>query len=418
MTHLLVLSLTFPPDNVSTAHLMGELASDMVAQGHSVTVLTTMPHYNRDRVAEQGQPIRSFWGPFLKKSELNGAVVYHSPTLSRSTGMISRIMGWMIFHLISLTVGLLITRRVDVILAPSPPLTIGLVAWLLGLYHRAPFIYNVQELYPDIAIGLGVIKNRALIYLLHRVENFVYSTAGLISVISEPMREVVLSKGVPPDKVIHIPNWVDTTDLDVPLKNNEFSRTHGVQDVFVVAYAGNMGLAQNFDELLDAAGILRDQNKIRFMLIGDGVQAPNLRRRVTEEELDNVIIVPFQDRHLVPLIYASSDLSYVPLHSSAITHALPSKIYRIMASGSAIMAVASYASPIRELVQKAQCGILVEPQSGRCLADAIENAASNPEVIADLGRSGKEYVIKHYSRKVIVEKYILEIVGSANRKGR
>ena len=413
MTHLLLLSLTYPPDNVSTAHLMGELSSDLVAAGHQVTVLTTMPHYNRDSVAEQGQPISSFWGPLLRKSELNGVVVYHSPAVSRSGGVLGRVIGWMIFHMVSLIAGLIIPRRVDVILAPSPPLTIGLISWLLGLRHRAPFIYNVQELYPDIAVSLGVIRNRTLISLLYKFERFVYATAGRVSVISEPMRDVILAKGVSPEKVVHIPNWVDTTDIEVLPKDNEFSRAHGVQDDFVVAYAGNMGLAQNFDEFLDAAAILRDRPGIRFMLIGDGVERPDLLRRVEQEGLGNVIVLPYQDYHLVPLIYASSDLSYVPLHGAAATHALPSKVYRIMASGRAILAIAESGSAIGHLVEEARSGILVEPGSGERLADAIESAASDPDAMAVFGRSGREYVTENYSRAQIVSRYAAEIAALA-----
>ena len=413
MTHLLLLSLTYPPDNVSTAHLMGELSSDLVAAGHRVTVLTTMPHYNRDRSAEKSQPIRSFWGPLLRKSEHNGAVVYHTPGMSRSGGILGRIFGWLIFHVVSLIAGLLIPRRVDVIMAPSPPLTIGLVSWLLGLRHRARFIYNVQELYPDIAVSLGVLKNRMLIALLYRLERFVYATAGRVTVISEPMREVILGKGVPTEKVVHIPNWVDTSDIDVLPKDNDFSREHGVRDAFVVAYAGNMGLAQSFDEFLDAAAILRDNTGIRFMLIGEGVERPRILRRVEREGLKNVIVLPYQDYHLVPLIYASSDLSYVPLHGAAVTHALPSKVYRIMASGRAILAVAEGGSAIGELVNEARSGILVEPGSGERLAEAIESAASDPSVVASRGQSGRDFVIKSYSRPQIVERYATEIVSLA-----
>ncbi len=415
MTHLLLLSLTYPPDNVSTAHLMGELSSDLVAQGHQVTVLTTMPHYNRDGDAEESQPIRPFWGPLLRRSELNGAVVYHSPAMSRSGGMIGRIFGWLIFHIVSLIAGLIIPRRVDVILAPSPPLTIGLVSWLLGIRHRARFIYNVQELYPDIAVSLGVIKNRLLISLLYRLEQFVYATTGRVTVISEPMREVILAKGIPPEKVIHIPNWVDTTDIDVLEKDNEFSREHGVHDYFVVGYAGNIGLAQNFDEFLEAAAILRDEPGIRFMLIGEGVERPNIQRKMEEQELGNVVVLPYQDYHLVPLIYASSDLSFVPLHGATATHALPSKVYRIMASGRGILAMAEVDSAIGRLVEEARSGILVQPGSGERLADAIRNAASNPASIAELGHYGREHVIENYSRRKIVGRYISEIAALGDR---
>jgi colanic acid biosynthesis glycosyl transferase WcaI len=263
-----------------------------------------------------------------------------------------------------------------------------------------------------------VIKNRTFISLLYKLERFVYATAGRVSVISKPMREVILAKGVSPEKVVHIPNWVDTTDIDVLPKDNEFSRVHGVQNDFVVAYAGNMGLAQNFDEFLDAAAILRDRPGIRFMLIGEGVERPNIQRRVEEKGLKNVIVLPYQDYHLVPLIYASSNLSYVPLPGAAANHALPSKVYRIMASGRAILAIAESGSAIGDLVEEAGSGILVEPGSGARLAEAIESAASDPARIAALGQSGREYVIENYSRDQIVDRYAAEITALAgNNKG-
>jgi glycosyltransferase involved in cell wall biosynthesis len=145
------------------------------------------------------------------------------------------------------------------------------------------------------------------------------------------------------------------------------------------------------------------------MLIGDGVERPNLLRRVQEEGLGNVIVLPYQDYHLVPLIYASSDLSYVPLHGAAATHALPSKVYRIMASGRAILAIAENGSAIGELVKQSHSGILVEPGSGERLADAIESAAADPVEIASQGQSGRDFVVKNYSREKIVGQYNAEI---------
>lgn len=416
MSHVLLLSLTFPPDNVSTAHLMGELAGDLVSRGHRVTVLTTRPHFNRDQAAEEAQPIRSLWGRLLGRSDLNGVTVYHTPALSRSGGVIGRITGWMIFHLVSLIAGLILPPRVDVIIAPSPPLSIGVVAWLLGLRHRAPFIYNAQELYPDIAVSLGVIRHRAVISLLYRFERFVYSTAGRVTVISEAMRDRILEKDVPARKVVHIPNWVDTSDIDVLPKDNDFSREHRIQDQFVVSYAGNMGLAQSFDELLEAAAILRERSGLKFLLIGDGVERENISRRVQALALKNVIILPYQPYHLVPQIYASSDLSYVPLHGAAATHALPSKVYRIMASGRSILAVADRESSIAQLVHESGSGILVEPGSGQSLADEIEKAASEPTRVSALGDAGREFVVANYSRNDIVDRYVAEIAAVIQRR--
>ena len=151
------------------------------------------------------------------------------------------------------------------------------------------------------------------------------------------------------------------------------------------------------------------------MLIGEGIERPNIQRSMEEQELGNVVVLPYQDYHLVPLIYASSDLSFVPLHGATATHALPSKVYRIMASGRGILAMAEVDSAIGHLVEEARSGILVEPGSGERLADAIRNAASNPASIAELGRYGREHVIENYSRRKIVDRFISEIAALGGR---
>src|SRR6185295_13463997 len=170
MAHVLVLTLVFPPDGVSTAVIMGELSADIRRAGHDVTVVTTVPHYNRDLEAESRQPLSRLWGPLLYRSEFQGLRVLHVGMPRKSGRVLSRLLAWTRFHVVSLIAAALLVRRVDVILAPSPPLTIGICAWLLGCVYRAPFVYNVQELYPDIAIALGVIRNRRIIAMLLALE--------------------------------------------------------------------------------------------------------------------------------------------------------------------------------------------------------------------------------------------------------
>ena len=158
MAEVLLLSLVFPPDGVSTAQIMGELAVDLVKYGHRVTVISTIPHYNRNLENESAQPLRQKWGKLLYQSEFKGMAVYHSFMPAKGQNKLMRILAWAFFHFISIIAGLMIVPRPAVILSPSPPLTIGLCAWLLGSLCRAPYIYNVQEIYPDIAIRLGMIK--------------------------------------------------------------------------------------------------------------------------------------------------------------------------------------------------------------------------------------------------------------------
>ena len=172
----------FPPDGVSTAQIVGDLALDLQSRGHDVTVVTTTPHYNRDDIARARQPLTRFWGRLLQRSEYSGIITYHILVPQKGRSVVLRLFGWAVFHVMSTIVSARLVRRPDVILAPSPPLTIGENAWVIGLLRRCPYIYNVQEIYPDIAVKLGALQNRRAISLLLRLERFVYDHARFITV--------------------------------------------------------------------------------------------------------------------------------------------------------------------------------------------------------------------------------------------
>ena len=173
---------------------MGELGADLKSQGHEVTVLTTSPHYNRDPEAESRQPLHDYWGPILKRSVYHGMHVYHTFMPRKGKNVLFRLLAWIEFHIISTIAGMTVIPKPDIIITPSPPLTIGLSAWILGCFYRAPHIYNVQEIYPDIAINLGVLRNKWIIGLLFSLERYVYKKASCITVITPRMYQRLLEK--------------------------------------------------------------------------------------------------------------------------------------------------------------------------------------------------------------------------------
>ncbi len=256
MSNVLILSLVFPPDSVSTAEIMADLALDLKELGHSVTVLTTVPHYNPDAAAEGRQPLSPFWGRLLRRSSYAGIVVYHAAIPAKSPSILGRVMGWFGFHAVSTVAGLVTIPKPDIILVPSPPLSIGVSAWIIGALRGARFIYNVQEIYPDIAVKLGALKNPRAIRVLEALERFVYRRAAVVTVIASRMRQRLLEKGVPPEKVRVVPNFVDLERLAPVPRDNEFSRRLQLQDLFSVTYAGNMGPAQGLDIVLAAARLM------------------------------------------------------------------------------------------------------------------------------------------------------------------
>ena len=213
MAHILFVSYFFAPDSLSTAVLMAELAQDLQSQGHQITVVTTTPHYNLEAEALAQQPLWRRWGRWLQESDLNGIRVFHVQVAPKGSRVWSRAFDYVRYHGLGTLAGWLLVEKPDVIFAPSPPLTIGVHAWLLGLLHRVPFIYNVQEIYPDVAVKLGVLRNPTVIWLMERMAGFIYNRAAKVSVISEWFRRTLQAKKVPYDKLIVIPNFVDTDFL-------------------------------------------------------------------------------------------------------------------------------------------------------------------------------------------------------------
>jgi colanic acid biosynthesis glycosyl transferase WcaI len=405
MAQVLILSQVFPPDAVSTAQIMGDLAVDLMAAGHKVSVLSTVPHYNRDEEAERKQPLENRWGPFLKTSTFCGATVFHTMMPRKSKGVWRRLLAWMGFHVISTLAGVVAIRDVDVIITPSPPLTIGLSAWLLGLFHRCPYVYNVQEIYPDIAIRLGALKNGFAARVLFRLERFVYRHAAKITVIAPNMRENLLAKGTPPEKVEVIPNFVDLNQLSPGPKDNPFSRAHGLADHFVVAYAGNMGPAQGLETLIEAADLLRERGAIKFLFMGNGTLQDALRENIEARGLENVVFLPYQPFSVMPMAYGASDLNVVPLAATTGGDALPSKIYRIMACARPVLAITEKGSDLAVLVESVGCGFCCPPGDATLLAETILAAFRAREGLASLGAAGRTCVERQYSRLAVTGRY-------------
>ena len=405
MARVLILSLVFPPDGVSTAQIVGDLAADLKARGHEIVVLTTTPHYNRDPVAEAAQPLRPWWGPFLQVSSFRGITVYHARVPRKGKRVSGRLAAWLMFHVVSTIASLRLVRRPDVILVPSPPLTMGVNAWVVGLLKRCPYIYNVQELYPDLAITLGAIKSPILIDVLYRLERFVYSRSAAVTVIAPGMQQRLVRKGVPPDRVSVIPNSVDLSELHPMPKDNAFSRRHGLSERVVVVYAGNMGPAQGLESIVDAAALLRSVNGLTIALIGGGTHVDALQNAVREQALTNVLILPHQPYADVPQIYGTADVCLVALARGAGSEAIPSKVYRIMACGRPIIAAADPESDLAALVRDAQCGTVVPAGDAAALAKTIREACARPAEWRAMGARGRTYVERHYARDATSARY-------------
>lgn len=404
MAKILFHSLVFSPDSVSTSYLMTDLAKQLNSIGHQVTVLTTSPHYNIDREAVKRQNMKSRWFGLLGRSDLDGIDVWHIRIPMKGQRVYSRVLDYIYFHKMSLFIGFFFLKKHDLVLTPSPPLTMGLVGWLLGWKMNAPYVYNIQEIYPDFAINQGLIRNPLLIKFLRWIESVVYAKSAKIVSISQWFNDIVVRRNVPKEKLEVIPNFVDT-ELYHPLpRDNSFAREHNLLDKFVVLYGGNIGLSQDWEALLHAAAEL-SVLPIEFVLVGDGAVSKWLRAEVETRQLRNIRFLGYQPRQMMALANASSDVCMIPMKSNTTIDTFPSKIYTILACGKAVIVQADPNSELEWLMKNVDCGYVAVPDDARSFTDAVRAAYENRGSLQEKGRRGLELVRAQYSKEVVGMQY-------------
>lgn len=389
----------YTPEEVSGAVLATELATDLANRGHQVTFVTCAPNYPQGKVFS-GYKNKIYATEMLNRVKVIRTWSYISP--SKAFG--PRLLNYGSFSATALYGGLL-TAKPDVIFSYSPPLPLGLSAWLLSRRRRVPWVLRVEDLYPEAAIAAGVLRNAPAIKLLAGLERFVYQRANHISVISESFRQNLLGKEVPANKLSVTPVWADPDTVRPLPRHNGFREKYGLNGQFVVLYAGNLGHAAALDEVIEAAELLQKQADIQFLFIGEGVKKELLIEQAEAKDLSNVTFLPFQPREVFPEMLAAADVSLVTLQPKASGTSLPSKAFNIMASGRPILGVSDPTSEVAQLVQEGQCGVNVAPGNAHLLAEAITTLKQEPDRLNLMGHNGRKQLETRYSRNHCVNQF-------------
>ena len=298
-------------------------------------------------------------------------------------------------------------QRPDVILTYSPPLTLGLASHWLARRWNVPFVFNVQDLFPQNAIDLGALRHPFLIAFLRRLERFLYRRAAALTLHSPGNAAWVRRCGINPAKLHVIPNWVDTErhrPEDNP-ESNPFRRGLGLEGRFVVLFAGVMGYAQDMETIVEAAAHLVSEPRVVFLLVGDGSERPGVQQRLNELHLTNVRLLPFVRREEYPTLVAACDVGLVTLKKTMKTPVVPSKLPTYMASARPVIASLNQESDACGIVRQADCGLLVPPGRPAEMAAAIRTLLKDPARAATLGARGRRYALEHFSRAACVDKY-------------
>ncbi|MEJ2750763.1 MAG: glycosyltransferase family 4 protein, partial [Anaerolineae bacterium] len=364
--HILLLTAYFPPDNGSAAHLFYELGQTFVDQDHKVSVVTGFPGYHA-----QGN-LEKYRGRRWMRETVDGLNVYRIvvPQVARNTP-IGRGM-WQFSCAFSFMLAGLKVSDVDIALVYSPPLPLGLSALAWKALKGIPFVFNVQDLFPQSAIDLDILRFKPLIRLFHGLERFIYRRANAVTVHSQGNWEYVVAHGGKADKTIVMHNAVDTQHIQPGVKENDIREELGLNGRFIASFAGVMGFSQDLDVILEAAQLLQEQEEIHFLLVGEGVEKERLVAKSQAMGLTNVSWLPMQPRERYPSILHASDVGLATLHTEVKTPVVPSKILSVMSSGRPVVAAMNMDGDAPKLIAEAKAGFALEP----AFASAISLGAS------------------------------------------
>jgi glycosyltransferase involved in cell wall biosynthesis len=289
---VLILTQWYPPE---PAILLQELAQSLQGRGHQVTVLTGFPNY------PAGQVYPGYTVRLRQRETLAGVPVVRVPLYpEHSRSGLRRALNYLSFALSSAALGPWLVRRPDVLFVYHPPLTIGIPAYVLSRLWRVPFVYQIQDMWPETLSATGMFDNPRLLGWIGRFAGWVYGKAHSILVISPGFRRNLLEKGVPPEKIHVISNWVDPATYYRAQPDAQLAQTLGLAGRFNVMFAGNMGEAQGLETVIEAARLLRDDPQIQFVLVGDGIALPRLQQLVEQHGLANVRFLGRYPAHEMP----------------------------------------------------------------------------------------------------------------------
>lgn len=408
---ILIHSIVFSPDGVSTAYLYNDIAKRFVDDGYEVVVLTTTPHYNIVPEELVKQPLKAKFFGLYQESRYHGIQVIHIPQ-KKFKSTILRILGFVYWHFSSFMLGLF-QKNVSLILSPSPPLTIGLINILLGKLKGVKVIYNVQEIYPDFLINQGGLKSGIVIKVLKWLEKFVYNHSAAVTTIDSVFYSKIVTRFKNPDKLHIIPNFVDT-DLFKPkevigggeLDANYFKNEKGILKVM---YAGNIGLAQDWESLISIAKSVKEL-PIVFYVVGEGVMKDYLNEEINNHNLINIFLVPYQQRQYMASLIAFADLHFIFMTQEMENEGFPSKVYTIMACSKPLLVISGEQTPISNFLKSHHCAFLINPtnKNEKCAQAAVylKKCITNPDILSEMGANGYHVVKESYTKEAVTSQYL------------
>ncbi len=358
MADILLISVVYEPDTVSTAGIVSGLARGLRDRGHDVSVVSSVPHYNPGPGVLADRKNKTGWLRPYRFAVEDGIRVARCFIPQKGSGGLGRLWGFAVFHVTVTLAVLKLFRRAQVAVVVSPPLTLAAVAFLLKAISGTKVVYNAQELWPDVPKDLGVITNPVVLYVLGFLERAIYRRSDAVTTIGDRFAEIIAARGAAPEQVVVIPNFVDTDWITPRPKVSQLSVEWNVAARPVALYAGNIGLTQDFELVLAAAGRLTD---VEFIVVGAGAGSGALAALQRCSRLPNVQLRDYVTKNRVADLYGLADVILVPLKAGHDRTTTPSKIFSAMAAGKPILACAAPDTDLADELHHSAAGIAVPP---------------------------------------------------------
>ncbi|HSC92983.1 MAG TPA: glycosyltransferase family 4 protein [Gaiellaceae bacterium] len=396
---LLVLNQYYWPGVEATANLLTELC-EALADEFDVRVVTGLLYGHED---EPRHLVR------------NGVAIERVRSTSYERSQLVRRGANYVTYLGSSLAAALRGPRPDVVLCMTDPPMVGDVALAAARRFHAPLLVISMDVFPEIAVELKRLENPLAVGLLRGLVGLYLERADRVVAIGETMRRRLEEKGTPSDRLAVIPNWVDTTAITPQGLDNPWARANALDGRFVVMHSGNVGHAQNLDNLVRSATFLRDLDDLRILIVGFGARSDDMLALVSRLEVDNVRFKPYQPREVLAQSLSSADVHFVGLGKGLSGYVVPSRLYGILAAGRPVIVAADEDSETARIVREVECGVVIAPGRPEVLAATIRELRERPDELERMGARGREYVVAEADRNVAIRRYrelLRELTGT------
>lgn len=389
--------------------MVEELAQDLAASGHNVTILTGWPNH------PQGVLF-----PGWRKRFRDVRRVSPGLTLIRCGHSIHsrQRMFWRMWYYLTFAISTFVNGmwagKLDAVLCLSTPIFGSWSAYALARIKRARFVYDVFDLHPEAARNAGLIREGVAFRILRKLDTALCRRSDAIVTLSESLRTSLIARRLDPLSIEVIPFWIDENKVKPGTRDNPWRRRHEIStDLFVCLYAGTIGYVSGAMILVQTARLLQARPDVLILVVGEGPLKEELERQVSTVGLRNVRFLPFQPASELSDMQASANVGLVTLLPDAGASSIPSKVLGYLAAGRAVVASVAADSGTATMLKEGQCGVVVPSHDAAALAEAIMSAADRPEAVVQMGQNGRDYLLRKFSRRTCTALYEQVMMGSA-----